>query len=66
MLGVEIGGGAKMVELRAAKVAGIAKDIPSATVTGDADADVCRRSSPQGSQASCEATRYEEFVVRWL
>ena len=31
----------KMVHLRAAKVAGIAKDIPLAEVVGDADADVC-------------------------
>ncbi|TPW10372.1 MAG: putative 2-oxoglutarate--ferredoxin oxidoreductase alpha subunit [Acidimicrobiaceae bacterium] len=31
----------KMVHLRAAKVAGIANDIPPAAVIGDADADVC-------------------------
>lgn len=31
----------KMVHLRAAKVAGIANDIPLATVAGDADAEVC-------------------------
>ena len=31
----------KMVHLRAAKVAGIAADIPPATVAGDADAEVC-------------------------
>jgi 2-oxoglutarate ferredoxin oxidoreductase subunit alpha len=30
-----------MVHLRAAKIAGIANDIPAATVQGDADADVC-------------------------
>lgn len=32
---------AKMVRLRAAKVAGIASDIPAAVVDGDADAEVC-------------------------
>ena len=31
----------KMVHLRAAKIAGIAKDIPEATVVGDEDADLC-------------------------
>jgi 2-oxoglutarate/2-oxoacid ferredoxin oxidoreductase subunit alpha len=31
----------KMVHLRAAKVAGIAADIPAATIIGDADAQVC-------------------------
>jgi 2-oxoglutarate/2-oxoacid ferredoxin oxidoreductase subunit alpha len=31
----------KMVHLRAAKVAGIAKDIPIAEIVGDADADLC-------------------------
>ena len=31
----------KMVHLRAAKIAGIARDIPPAAVIGDADADVC-------------------------
>ena len=30
-----------MVHLRAAKIAGIATDIPPATITGDADGDVC-------------------------
>ena len=31
----------RMVHLRQAKIAGIARDIPLATVTGDLDADVC-------------------------
>jgi 2-oxoglutarate ferredoxin oxidoreductase subunit alpha len=31
----------KMVHIRAAKVAGIARDIPVATVSGDADAELC-------------------------
>ena len=57
-----------MVDIRAAKVAGIAKDIPAATVEGDADADllVIGWGSTWGSiKAAVQQTRELGHKVAW-
>jgi 2-oxoglutarate ferredoxin oxidoreductase subunit alpha len=59
----------KMVHLRAAKVAGIANDIPLATVIGDADADVCLLgwgSTWAAIDAAVQRTRREGTKVAWI
>jgi len=59
----------KMVHLRAAKVAGIAHDIPVATVIGDADADVCLLgwgSTWAAIDAAVQCTRRAGTKVAWI
>lgn len=59
----------KMVHLRAAKVAGIAHDIPPAVVMGDADADVCLLgwgSTWAAIDAAVERTRRAGTKVAWI
>jgi 2-oxoglutarate ferredoxin oxidoreductase subunit alpha len=59
----------KMVHLRAAKVAGIAADIPPVAVTGDADADVCVLawgSTWAAVHAAVEKTRRAGAKVAWI
>jgi 2-oxoglutarate ferredoxin oxidoreductase subunit alpha len=59
----------KMVHLRAAKVAGIANDIPLAEVVGDADADVCILgwgSTWAAIDASVQRTRRRGSKVAWI
>ena len=59
----------KMVHLRAAKVAGIANDIPLATVIGDEDADVCLLgwgSTWAAIDAAVQRTRRLGTKVAWI
>ena len=59
----------KMVHLRAAKVAGIANDIPLAAVVGDVDADVCLLgwgSTWAAIDAAVQRTRREGTKVAWI
>jgi 2-oxoglutarate ferredoxin oxidoreductase subunit alpha len=59
----------KMVHLRAAKVAGIANDIPLAEVRGDADADVCILgwgSTWAAIDAAVQRTRRAGTKVAWI
>ena len=59
----------KMVHLRAAKIAGIADDIPLATVTGDADAEVCLLgwgSTWAAIDAAVQRTRRVGTKVAWI
>lgn len=59
----------KMVHLRAAKVAGIANDIPLATVAGDADAEVCLLgwgSTWAAIDACMQRTRRDGVKVAWI
>ena len=59
----------KMVHLRAAKVAGIANDIPLATVVGDADAEVCLLgwgSTWAAIDACVQRTRRNGTKVAWI
>ena len=59
----------KMVHLRAAKVAGIANDIPLAQVVGDADADVCVLgwgSTWAAIDAAVQRTRRRGTKVGWI
>ena len=58
-----------MVHLRAAKVAGIANDIPPATIVGDADADVCLLgwgSTWAAIDAAVQRTRRAGTKVAWI
>lgn len=58
-----------MVHLRAAKVAGIAADIPPATVMGDPDADVCLLgwgSTWAAIDAAVQRTRRAGTKVAWI
>ncbi|MBI4884906.1 MAG: 2-oxoacid:acceptor oxidoreductase subunit alpha [Actinobacteria bacterium] len=58
-----------MVHLRAAKIAGIADDIPLATVVGDADAEVCLLgwgSTWAAIDAAVQRTRREGTKVAWI
>ncbi len=58
-----------MVHLRAAKIAGIANDIPLATVVGDADADVCLLgwgSTWAAIDAAVQITRRQGLKVAWI
>ena len=59
----------KMVHLRAAKIAGIANDIPLAEVIGDADADLCVLgwgSTWAAIHAAVEKSRREGAKVAWI
>ncbi len=59
----------KMVHLRAAKIAGIAADIPPAVVVGDADADVCILgwgSTWAAIDAAVQRTRRRGEKVAWI
>ena len=59
----------KMVHLRAAKIAGIAADIPPAEVVGDADADVCILgwgSTWAAIDAAVQRTRRRGLKVAWV
>jgi 2-oxoglutarate ferredoxin oxidoreductase subunit alpha len=59
----------KMVHLRAAKVAGIANDIPLAEISGDEDADVCVLgwgSTWAAIHAAVEKTRRKGAKVAWI
>jgi len=59
----------KMVHLRAAKIAGIANDIPPAKVMGDADADVCLLgwgSTWAAIDAAVQRTRRAGTKVGWI
>ena len=59
----------KMVLLRAAKIAGIASDIPLAEVVGDADADVCILgwgSTWAAIDAAVQRTRRRGHKVAWI
>jgi len=59
----------KMVHLRAAKIAGIAADIPPATITGDADGDVCVLgwgSTWAAIDAAVQRTRRAGRKVGWI
>ena len=59
----------KMVHLRAAKIAGIAADIPLAEVVGDADADVCILgwgSTWAAIDAAVQRTRRRGLKVAWV
>ena len=58
-----------MVHLRAAKIAGIANDIPLATVVGDADADVVLLgwgSTWAAIDAAVQITRRQGLKVAWV
>lgn len=58
-----------MVHLRAAKIAGIADDIPLATITGDADAEVCLLgwgSTWAAIDAAVQRTRRVGTKVAWI
>ena len=58
-----------MVHLRAAKIAGIAADIPPATIVGDADADVCLLgwgSTWAAIDAAIQRTRRDGAKVAWI
>lgn len=59
----------KMVLLRAAKIAGIASDIPLAEIVGDADADVCILgwgSTWAAIDAAVQRTRRRGHKVAWI
>ncbi|MEI7546528.1 MAG: 2-oxoacid:acceptor oxidoreductase subunit alpha [Actinomycetota bacterium] len=59
----------KMVHLRQAKIDGIANDIPLATITGDADADVCLLgwgSTWAAIDAAVQRTRRVGTKVAWI
>ena len=59
----------KMVLLRAAKIAGIAADIPLAQIVGDADADVCILgwgSTWAAIDAAVQRTRRRGHKVAWV
>ncbi len=59
----------KMVHLRAAKIAGIAADIPAAEVVGDEDADVCILgwgSTWAAIDAAVQRTRRRGQKVAWV
>jgi len=59
----------KMVHLRAAKIAGIAHDIPPAEVQGDADAEVCLLgwgSTWAAIDAAVQRTRRAGTKVAWI
>ena len=59
----------KMVHLRAAKVAGIANDIPLAAIVGDEDADVCLLgwgSTWAAIDAAVQRTRRAGTKVAWI
>ena len=59
----------RMVRLRAAKVAGIANDIPPAEVVGDADADLCVLgwgSTWAAIDAAVQRTRRRGIKVAWI
>ncbi len=58
-----------MVHLRAAKIAGIANDIPLATIVGDADADLCLLgwgSTWAAIDAAVQITRRQNLKVAWI
>ena len=59
----------KMVHLRQAKIDGIANDIPLATITGDADAEVCLLgwgSTWAAIDAAVQRTRRAGTKVAWI
>ena len=59
----------RMVRLRAAKIAGIANDVPPATVVGDADADVCVLgwgSTWAAIDAAVQRSRRRGMKVAWI
>jgi 2-oxoglutarate ferredoxin oxidoreductase subunit alpha len=59
----------KMVHLRAAKIAGIANDIPAAEIIGDDDADVCILgwgSTWAAIDAAVQRTRRRGHKVAWV
>jgi 2-oxoglutarate ferredoxin oxidoreductase subunit alpha len=59
----------KMVQLRAAKIAGIAKDIPPAAITGDADAELCVLgwgSTWAAIHAAVQKVRRDGQKVAWI
>ncbi len=59
----------KMVHLRAAKIAGIANDIPLATIVGDEDADLCLLgwgSTWAAIDAAVQITRRQDLKVAWI
>ncbi len=58
-----------MVHLRAAKIAGIANDIPLATIVGDEDADLCLLgwgSTWAAIDAAVQITRRQGLKVAWV
>ncbi|MEQ1872999.1 MAG: 2-oxoacid:acceptor oxidoreductase subunit alpha [Ilumatobacteraceae bacterium] len=58
-----------MVHLRAAKIAGIANDIPLATIVGDEDADLCLLgwgSTWAAIDAAVQITRRQGIKVAWI
>ena len=58
-----------MVHLRAAKIAGIADDIPLAQIVGDEDADVCLLgwgSTWAAIDAAVQITRRQNIKVAWI
>ena len=58
-----------MVRLRAAKIAGIANDIPLATIVGDEDADLCLLgwgSTWAAIDAAVQITRRQDLKVAWI
>ena len=58
-----------MVHLRAAKIAGIANDIPLATIVGDEDADLCLLgwgSTWAAIDAAVQITRRQDLKVAWI
>ncbi len=58
-----------MVHLRAAKIAGIANDIPLATVVGDEDAELCLLgwgSTWAAIDAAVQITRRQNLKVAWI
>ena len=58
-----------MVHLRAAKIAGIANDIPLATIVGDEDADLCLLgwgSTWAAIDAAVQITRRQNLKVAWI
>lgn len=58
-----------MVHLRAAKIAGIANDIPLATIVGDEDADLCLLgwgSTWAAIDAAVQITRRQGLKVAWI
>jgi 2-oxoglutarate/2-oxoacid ferredoxin oxidoreductase subunit alpha len=59
----------RMVHLRAAKIAGIAKDIPQVEIVGDADADICILgwgSTWAAIDAAVQRTRRKGVKVAWV
>ena len=58
-----------MVHLRAAKIAGIANDIPLASIVGDEDAEVCVLgwgSTWAAIDAAIQITRRQDLKVAWI